>query len=329
MPPGCVTISPVDGRVFFDTHPMSNPSAVGGPIVFELLKNGSVVPWPSPAMQERLFVAPFGIHADPQGRIWFIEPCVMDRLQTRVLALDIGTGAVLVDCKLPVHLGRVAQDIRVSPDGNYLILADTGIGGLTAASLSVFDIAAQELVRTLWHPPSLDSQDWFVRKKDGHAKKVLWGLLTFRPGLDGIAFFPDGQWLYLGTMVHDTLHRIPTTVLLNLALSHDEVTSSIEAVSAKPINDGIAFTQRGSLLITDVENGGLAVLPKGGQQVKTLTRDENVVWADSVEVFEKTVVFTDSAIAEYLMQDLQPPSPEVVRAAGPFHIYRFQLPEGL
>lgn len=318
LPPGCVTVSP-DGRVFFDTHPFAAPGRQGAPHVFELVE-GEARPWPSLEAQSR-FVAPFGITADTRGRLWVTEPATLDRSTTRILGFDRQSGALLHEIVLPDGEARFAQDLRVSPDGEKLVLADTGILTLTPAQLLVMDIASGKIERVLRHP-AFNPQDWFIRRWDGTPHRIAWGLVMLKVGLDGLTFSTDGAWLYLAPMSHDTLYRLSARALLDPSASDEAVLASLEAVASKPQSDGIAATADGAVLVTDVERGGLVeIRPDGSRRV--LTAAPEVVWADSVEVGPDGVVwYTDSAIPAYLRQDMRPPSAEVLAAAGPYHLYR-------
>ena len=322
FPPGCVTVSE-DGRVFFDTHPFAAPGRFGEPHLFELV-DGEPTPWPSKDAQREL-VAPFGITTDRQGRLWVTEPATLDRSATRILAFDLETGSKVFERRLPDGTARFAQDLRVSPDGRFVVLADTGAFTFTPGQLLVVDTERGEIVRTFRHP-SLNPQDWYIRRFDGDPHRVGWGLLTFQVGVDGITFSPDGRWLYYATMSHDTLYRIPAALLLDPAVPNDRLADAIEAVGEKPQSDGIAATAQGDILLADVENGGIAVVDRDGD-LRTLTSSADVIWADSVEVAPNgDVWFTDSAIPAYLQQTMLPPTRDVLEAAGPYRLYRFRAP---
>jgi len=317
LPPGCVTVSP-DGRVFFDTHPFAAPERFDAPHVFELV-DGRAVPWPSAAAQSD-FVAPFGLTADDHGRLWLTEPATLDRPATRLLAYDLATGEQVFVHTLPDGVARFAQDLRVSPDGGSLVLADTGAFRLTAGQLVVFDIDRREVVRTLRHP-SLDARDVVITRYDGQPHRVGWGLLTFQVGVDGITFSADGEWLVFATMSSDELHRVPADRLLDPTASDAEVAAAIEAIGRKPLSDGIA-TDGDRVLVTDVEHGGIVSIGPDGTAT-TLTRDRSVVWADSVEVGpDGDIWYTDSAIPAYLQPLMTPPPRSVLTEVGPYHLYR-------
>jgi sugar lactone lactonase YvrE len=322
LPPGCVAVS-AEGRVFFDTHPFAAPGRLGVPKLFELV-DGTPRPWPSEAAQD-LLVAPFGITTDGHGRLWLTEPATLDRSATRLLAFDLATGELAFEHVLPDGVARFAQDLRVSPDGRQVVLADTGAFAFTDGQLVVFDVAARAVVRTL-KDERLNRQPYVIRRFDGETHAIAYGLITFQVGVDGITFSPDGRSLYFATMSHDTLYRVPADLLLDPAASDERVRGAIEAVGRKPQSDGIAAAADGRIIVTAVEDGGLVEVSPDGK-LRTLTASPDVKWADGVAIGPNgTVWFTDSAIPAYLQPLLTPPSGEVLRDAGPYHLYAFELP---
>src|SRR5262249_54434556 len=125
---------------------------------------------------------------------------------------------------------------------------------------------------------------------------------------------------------HDTLYRIRTDDLKNKQLTSAELGERVEVVGQKPLSDGIALAPDGSVLVTDVENGGIARLSATGK-LTTLVRLDRVIWADGVAVSEGgEVLFTDSAIPVYIDPFLRPPSKARLEAGRPYRIYRFRLP---
>lgn len=320
LPPGCIAVSP-EGRVFFDTHPFAAPARFGEPHLFELV-DGTAVPWPSLDAQQQL-VAPFGLTVHG-GLLWLTEPATLDRAATRLVAFDLTTGALAREIVLPNGVGRFAQDLRVSPDGRSIVLADTGMLGITEGHLLVVDLASGSVVRR-WAHPSMSPGPWTIRRFDGKPHRVLWGLVSFRVGVDGITFSSDGAWLYYATMSSDSLHRVPTQLVVDPATPPAVLDAAVEMVGRKPQSDGIALAADGSVLLAAVEDGGIArVSPTG--RLDVLTRNTAVVWADGVAVGpDGAVWFTDSAIPAYLRQDLRPPTRSALETAGPYHLYRFLI----
>jgi sugar lactone lactonase YvrE len=161
-------------------------------------------------------------------------------------------------------------------------------------------------------------------------RKLGWGLVSFVVGVDGIELSADGQWLYYAAMTHDRIYRLPMAALLDAKLDAAALAARIEEVAAKPMSDGITLDAQGRLLITDIENGGIAridVQAGAPAKLQTLVKSPQVIWADGVvAVPDGQVVFTDSAIPAYIHQLAAPPSLERLSAARPYHLWRFKAP---
>jgi hypothetical protein len=322
LPPGNVTSSR-DGRIFFNTHPFTQSHRFTDAFLFELV-GGAPRPYPDAASQaDARFV--FGMTVDAQNRLWLVSPATLDRDQTRIQAYDLETNRKVIDHELAPGVGRFAQDLRVSPDGQTLFLADTGAFRFTRAVILVVDVNRWSVHEVLESDASTQPQDWVIRTRQG-PYRLGFGLLSFQVGVDGIALSKDGAWLYFGTMSHDTLYRVRTEHLLDSRLPPSELASRVEKVGNKPLSDGIEVAADGSVLITDVENGGVARVDPSGR-LETLVRDATIVWADGVTIASNgDVLFTDSSIPAYIDPLLRPPALDRLRADKPYRIYRFRLP---
>lgn len=322
LPPGNVTVS-ADGRIFFNTHPFTQSHRFADAFLFEL-SGGAPRPYPDAASQADLrFV--FGMTVDAQGRLWLVSPATLDRSRTRIQAYDLGANRKVLDHELPPGVGRFAQDLRVSPDGQTLFLADTGAFRFTHAAILVVDVATWSVREVLGSDPSTQAQDRTMQTREG-PYRIGFGLVSFQVGVDGIALSKDGAFLYYATMTHDALYRVRTDDLRNPQLSPAELARRVEQVGKKPPSDGIEVAPDGSVLVTDVEHGGIARLTASGA-LETLVRDPKIVWADGIAVAPNgDAIFTDSSIPGYLDPLLRPPSIDRLRAGRPYHIYRFRLP---
>jgi sugar lactone lactonase YvrE len=322
FPPGNVT-GTKDGRVFFNTHPFAQSHRFTDAFLFELV-DGKPRPYPDLAAQADLrFV--FGMTVDAQNRLWLTSPATLDRKTTRLLAFDLATNAKIVDHELPPGVARFGQDLRITPDGKTLLLADTGAFRFTHASLVVVDLATWSTRELLADTPKTQPQDVVIQAR-GAPYRIGYGLLTFQVGLDGIATSDDGQWLFLAPMSHDTLYRVRLGDALDPSLSSATLADRLERVGTKPLSDGITATPDGRVLVTDVEHGGIVSIAPSGE-LRTLVKLDRVGWADGVFVGPKgQVYFTDSAIPVYIDPLLRPPTLERLTAGRPYHLYRFQLP---
>lgn len=325
FPAGNVTASP-DGRIFVNIHPFVQAERFTDAYLFELV-DGQPVPYPNQPAQAHLRHV-FGMNVDGQGRLWAISPATLDRDQTRIQAFDLATGTRIVDHTFAEGVARFSQDLRVTPDGKAIILADTGAFQFTEASLVVVDLETMAARSILKGHPSTQPQDWMIRTGEGN-HTIGWGLITFSVGVDGIAISPDGQFLYYATMSHDTLYRLPLPAVLDPSLAADKLAAQIEVVGEKPLSDGIETTADGEVLLTDIEHGAIVGIRPNGER-RTLVRlgHDTISWTDGVAVGPNgEVYFTDSEIPSYLDPLLRPPTREVLSKRAPHvAVYQFKLP---
>lgn len=325
-PPGNVAVS-VDGRIFFNDHPFAQAHRFEKATVFELV-GGKPQPFPNAEQQSR-YQGVFGMTVDRQQRLWFIEPAGLDHERTRLLAFDLKTGQQAFEHWFAKGELPFAQDLRVTADGKTVVLADTGLFKFTDPGLVVFDVASKTHRVVLRKHAALRPQNWVMRTPFG-LHRLGFGLVTFAVGVDGIELSADGQWLYFAAMTHDRVFRLPMAALLDATQGDAALAAKIEDIGPKPMSDGIALDAQGRLLITDVENGGIARLDPQApapRRPQTLVKSPEVVWADGVVVApDGAIVFTDSAIPAYIHQLAAPPSIERLSAARPYHLWRFRAP---
>ncbi|MGL4238252.1 L-dopachrome tautomerase-related protein [Tabrizicola sp.] len=317
LPPGNVAVS-ADGRVFFNTHPFVQARRFTDSTVFELV-DGKPIPYPDIDAQDG-YQGVFGMTVDGLGRLWMVEPASLDHATTRLRAYDLATNAQVYEFEFPSGEARFAQDLRITPDGKFAILADTGLFKFTSASLIVLDLEKKVFRPLLTGDASTQPQDWVIRTANG-PHRLGYGLITFSVGVDGIAISSDGQELYFATMSHDTLYKIAMRDVFDASLSAQDLSARVVAVGKKPLSDGITVDAAGRIVVTDVENGSLVLMEKDGT-AKTLVKDEDVVWADGVAMMpDGRVAFTDSAIPEYIDQLVRPPELARLEAGAPYRIY--------
>lgn len=322
FPPGMVASSP-DGRLFYTYHMLHKPERFSEATVFEW-RDGQGVPFPSQEMQTE-FHGAMGITVDRQNRLWVIKPGALEGKQTRLMAIDIARGDLIVDHLFEKGEAGFAQDMRVSPDGETVFLADTGLFKFTKASLIVFDVSSKTTRTILQGHPTVSPQNWVMRKTNGKPYKLAFGFLTFVVGVDGIALTEDGEWLYFATMSHDSVYRVPTDTLLDVSLNDDAVSEKVEFVGIKPMSDGIELLPDNTVIITDVENGGLAALSPTGD-LRTLTKSTDVDWADSVTIApDGSIWFTDSRLTDLIDQFANPADEAAMLERGPYAIYQVEF----
>ncbi|MBW2404829.1 MAG: hypothetical protein JRF42_13710 [Deltaproteobacteria bacterium] len=269
-----------DGRVFYTIHPESRPT---GAKLLEWV-DGAPRAFPSEDAQS-LFETPLGVAVDRQNRLWTIDHGNHGTGKARLLAFDLSTGEVVHDHVFDssvAQLGSFLQDLQVDSTGEHIFIADVS----------------------------------FWRKNPG---LVVYDVQSGQARVDGIAIDRSDEWLYYGAMAHDTMYRIKVADLLDDSLSPGALAARIEAVGAKPLNDGLSTDNDGNLLITDVEHNAVIRMKPDGE-LTTLVRSERIRWADALSYGpEGWLYVADSAIPDQMLQ-----SKAHMTASAPYHIFRFK-----
>lgn len=162
-----------------------------------------------------------------------------------------------------------------------------------------------------------------MQTTEGKPYRLMYGLLNFAVGIDGIEISDDQHWLYIASMTHSRLYRVPLADVLNENLTPDEVAMNIEDLGKKPMSDGITIDKSGNVIITDVEHGGLTSFNPVTKKSVTLVRSKEIGWADGVSAGpDSSLYFTDSAIPKYIGEFALPPSEMLVLKNKPYYIYK-------
>jgi sugar lactone lactonase YvrE len=236
------------------------------------------------------------------------------------LAFDLETGAVVQEHVFDssvAQLGSFLQDLQVDSSGKHVFIADVSFWRKNPG-LIVYDVGAGKARRVLNSDPSVSAQNWLIRNptKD---MKFFGGLVVLKPGVDGIAIDRDDQWVYYGAMAHDTMYRVKVSDLLDESLSDGALGARVQAVGAKPLNDGLSTDNDGNLLLTDVEHGAVIRMTPGGE-LTTLIQSDRIRWADALSYGPDGWLYVaDSAIPDQMLQ-----SKAHIAARAPYHIFRFK-----
>jgi sugar lactone lactonase YvrE len=313
-PIGNLAVS-ASGRVFYTIHPESRPS---GPKLLEWV-DGEPKAFPSADAQMR-FETPLGIAIDRQNRLWVIDHGNHGFGHPRLLAFDIETGAVVHDRELGAsvaELGSFLQDLQVDSTGKHVFIADVSFWRKNPG-LVVYEVESGNARRVLESHASVSAQSWLIRNptKD---MKFFGGLVVLKPGVDGIAIDRSDQWVYYAAMAHDTMYRVEVADLLDESLSPGALGARVQALGAKPLNDGLSTDVEGNVLITDVEHGAVVRMTPAGE-LTTLVRTNRIRWADALSYGPDGWLYVaDSAIPDQMLR-----SKSHMKANAPYHIFRFK-----
>ncbi|MFY1826912.1 L-dopachrome tautomerase-related protein [Myxococcus fulvus] len=314
-PIGNVAVSST-GRVFYTLHPESRPQ---GAKLWEWV-DGKAVPFPSEAVQARLFDTVLGITIDRRGWLWTIDHGNHGLGVPRLLAFELATGHLAHEYDVPPQIappGSFLQDLRVDARGETVFIADVGFWRRSPA-LIVHDVATKESRRVLEKHDAVFPQDFIIRNP---IKDMVFfgGLAALKCGVDGLALDPSDEWLWFGAMNHDTMYRVRTADLRDRALDDEALGTRLQAVGRKPLNDGLSADTEGNVLVTDVEHGAVLRMRPDGR-LETLVKSPRLRWADALNHGPDGWLYVaDSAIPHHMLQ-----SKAHIAANAPYFIYRFK-----
>jgi sugar lactone lactonase YvrE len=303
-----------NNRIFFTVHPESRPE---NHKVLEIV-DGKAIPYPDQSFQDDHFGEVLGIVIDPIGRLWIIDHGFHGFSEVKLSAFDLETNELVYE---HVFSGRIAEkgsffnDLQVSNDGRYVFIADVSFFGKNPA-LVVLDTKTGRSVRLLEGDPSVIPQDWIIQNPVKEMKFVG-GLIALKPGIDGIAMDPSGEWLYYGAMAHDGLYKIQVHAAVNAM--DGETEPKVHFVGKKPLSDGLSVDTAGRIYITDVEHRGVAVMEPNGS-LWTLVKDERIIWADGLSFGgDGWLYFTDSEIPNQMLK-----TKDHMEFHAPYYIFRMK-----
>lgn len=314
-PVGNVAVSR-DGRIFFTIHPESRPEH------HKLVewRNNKAVPYPDEATQKNHFRTPLGLAIDQQNRLWTIDHGFHGLEKVRLSAFDLGSNKLVHDHVFPDRIagpGSFLQDLQVDSKGETVYVADVSFLRRNPA-IVVYDIQKKSARRVLESDPSVSPQDWVIRNP---IKEMVFlgGLITLKPGVDGIALDKQDEWLYYAPVAHEDLSRVRTADLKNPQLTAQELSQRVERFSKKPLSDGILVDQEGNIYITDVEHGSVMRVGPDGN-LKTVIRSNRIRWADGLSLGPDGYIYlADSALPHVMLQ-----SKNHIRSQAPYYIFRFK-----
>lgn len=296
-----------DGRIFVNFPRWFEDAPVS---LAELSKDGKIRPYPDAEWNSYRNAAPKepGTHfvcvqaetADGKGHLWVVDPAA----PATGFIVPGGPKLVEIDLKTDKVIDRYAfggdvapqgsylNDVRLSPDGRYAYMTDSGAQG----ALVVLDLQTRRARRVLdgASPTQVDKDVEVVI--DGKKIQTADGRgVEF--AADSISLDPKGEFLYFQPLTGKTLYRIPTAALQDATLAPDQVAAKVETVSASEPNDGLWQDRSGKLYFTAVQKGAIETGEPGAKERHTLVKDPRLVWPDTfAEGPDATLYVTNSAI---------------------------------
>lgn len=318
-PPGNIAVSG-DGRIFVSLHPEARP-------VMKLveLRDGQPQPYPSAAFldckkEPRCFREVLGIRIDRQNRLWTLDTGRHGQHRGRLMAFDLGTGAVVHEVAFPrdiAGLGSHLNDFQVRHDGKFLFIAEASFFGKTPA-LIVYDVERRRARRVLEGHESVVAEK-YTPVVEGRRMSVL-GLVAIRPGVDSIALDRRGEWLYFAPVSNTKMYRARLADLLDENLKPRDLEARVEVYADKTMSDGLTTDEAGNLYISDLEHSAI-VLMKPDRTMEQLVRDPKLLrWPDGFSFGPDGWLY----VAPSALQEVIGRTPGNIRANAPYPIVRFK-----
>ena len=295
-----------DGRIFVNFPRWFEDS----PVSVAEIKNGKLVPYPDEAWNSfraadpkdpgDRFVCVQAETADGHGHLWVVDPAApatgfIVPGGPKLVEIDLKTDKVIRNYRFGGDVapqGSYLNDVRISPDGKYAYMTDSGAQG----ALVVLDIATGKAHRTL--------DGAMPTQVDPDVKVVIGGKELHEADGKGVAFAadsisldPKGEYLYFQPVTAKTLYRIPTSALQDAGLAPDQVAAKVETVSASEPNDGLWQDKTGKLYFTAVQKNAVETQEPGAKERHVLVKDPRLVWPDTfAEGPNAELYVTNSAI---------------------------------
>jgi sugar lactone lactonase YvrE len=295
------------GRLFVNFPRWTEDSAVS---VAELMPNGDLKSFPDAnwnawrnAKADTMsagdhWVCVQSVVADKKGSLWVIDAGAPAQAQVvagapKLVKIDLATNAVAKVYPFGLDVapqGSYLNDVRLSPDGKFAYITDSG----TSGAIVVVNLDTGKARRALDGAPSTQFEKGVMVKADGKPLQRPDGR-GVQFSADGIALSPAGDTLYWQAVKGNTLYSVPTSALQTATLA--DLPGKVQKVGENGPADGLLMDAKGTLYISSVEDHSIKV--RNGNAVKVLLQDKAMRWPDTfTQGPDGTVYVTDSRIPD-------------------------------
>ncbi|MDB6052017.1 MAG: hypothetical protein JWR17_4763 [Pseudomonas sp.] len=295
------------GRLFVNFPRWTEDSEIS---VAELLPNGSLKSYPDAswnswrnARQDSVspgnrWVCVQSVVADKKGSLWVIDAGAPAQAQlvpgaAKLVKIDLASNSVARVYPFGLDVapqGSYLNDVRLSPDGKFAYITDSG----TSGAIVVLDLNTGKARRALDGATSTQAEKGVMVKADGKPLQRPDGR-GVQFSADGIALSPNGDTLYWQAVKGNTLYRISTSELQTAALG--DLPAKVQKVGENGPADGLLIDAKGTMYISSVEDHSIKI--RQGDVVKVLIQDKDLRWPDTfAQGADGTVYVTDSRIPD-------------------------------
>ncbi|WP_263262350.1 major royal jelly family protein [Pseudomonas sp. RIT-PI-S] len=300
------------GRLFVNFPRWTEDSEVS---VAELLPNGDLKTYPDAnwnawrnAKQDSLsagdhWVCVQSVVADKKGSLWVIDAGAPAQAQVvagapKLVKIDLASNRVAKVYPFGLDVapqGSYLNDVRLSPDGKFAYITDSG----TSGAIVVVNLETGKARRALDGASSTQFEKGVMVKADGKPLQRPDGR-GVQFSADGIALSPNGDTLYWQAVKGNTLYKIGTADLQSAALG--ELPGKVQKVGENGPADGLLIDDKGTMYVSSVEDHAIKV--RQGEDLKVLLQDKDMRWPDTfTQGPDGTVYVTDSRIPDMNFYD--------------------------
>jgi sugar lactone lactonase YvrE len=293
-PPANLAIGP-NGRMFMSVHPFY----AKGTRVVEILKDGSLVPYPTQAWaatvdsKAPMLNGVLGLRVDRQGILWLLDGSA-PASSGRVIGWDTVNEALykviyLAPPNAPEN--TFLNDLAVDRSHDAIYIADTATPD--NAALIVVDLKTGKTRRVL-------EGSRFTRPEDIdmviEGRTVTLGGAPARIGVNPITLDASNTWVYFAPMSAQSMYRVRTRDLLDETLDDAALAARVQRYGDKPVSDGSTVDSAGNVYVTAVADHAIGVISADGTY-RTLFQGQEIAWADGFAVGPRnTIYFTTNEL---------------------------------
>ncbi|NHT77092.1 gluconolactonase [Rhizobiaceae bacterium CRRU44] len=286
-----VTVSE-DNRIFVNFPRWSEDVPVS---VAEVMRDGTIKPYPNDEwnawrnarMSEVTpgdhFVSVQSVVADGKGSLWVVDPAAPNTEKTvkdgpKLVQIDLKTNSVKKVYPFAADVAGPASymnDVRLSPDGKFAYLTDSGVPG----GLVVVDLNAGKAWRVLSDDATTQMEKDAVVMTDGKPLKRPDGRQPMF-NADGLALSNDGATLYWQAVTAKTMYRIDASLLQQAGTNPDAAKGKAEKFATTEPVDGLWTGKDDSIYLSAVGADAVKLLKQDGK-IETVLTDSRLRWPDT------------------------------------------------
>ena len=238
---------------------------------------------------------------DPQGFLWILDPAAPGNAFNldggpKLVKVDLGSDKVVQVIRFgrdTIPQGSYLNDVRVSPDGRWAYITDSGVRG----ALLVVDLRTGKPRRVLDGHPSTQVEPGVIVHADRQELRRP-DKREVKFSADGIALDRQGRFLYWQALTGRTLYRLPTSILTDPTVAPAQLAAAVTKVGTTGVADGLWMDGKGNIWVTSPEEDALKLRAPDGM-MQTVVQDKRLRWPDSLaEGPDGSIYVTSSQIQD-------------------------------